>query len=136
MAPTKALDLSKVTYGIRKDHSKVDVGVCGTGCWQLVYCSAQWFSYPDLVRLEIYLDDSEVEDGDGPDEDKSETALDLSKVTYGIRKDHSKVDVGVCGTGCWQLVYCHLHRGEQKVLNVPCSHSYDQTISRIGGHNR
>jgi hypothetical protein len=27
---------------------------------------AQWFSYPDLVRLEIYLDDSEVEDGDGP----------------------------------------------------------------------
>lgn len=34
---------------------------------------AQWFSYPDLVQLEIYLDDSEVEDGDGPHEDKSKT---------------------------------------------------------------
>ncbi|KAJ6163817.1 hypothetical protein N7497_003796 [Penicillium chrysogenum] len=37
-------DLSKVTYGIRKDHSKVDVGVCGTGCWQLVYCSCSAFN--------------------------------------------------------------------------------------------
>ncbi|KAJ5244739.1 hypothetical protein N7489_004835, partial [Penicillium chrysogenum] len=32
------------------------------------------------------------------------SALDLSKVTYVIRKDHSKVDVGVYGTWCWQLV--------------------------------
>ncbi|KAF4772253.1 hypothetical protein HAV15_011230 [Penicillium sp. str.  len=28
-----------VTHGIRKDHSKVDVGVFGTVCWQLVYYS-------------------------------------------------------------------------------------------------
>lgn len=48
----KTLDLSMITYGIRKDYSKLDVGVCGSTKYNIL--SIAWIDINDNGMVKFY----------------------------------------------------------------------------------